>query len=271
MKVFSTRLALCVVGLLALGGQPPEARSGGHCAPDARISAIEGRPGWFHIRSANGRTTARWPATSPENIVPAYVIRALDHGWDVDGSPETASDTLVVPAGSTVRWQLVSGIHTLTSGRGVDDPDAGSRFDYLLDEQHSQFDSTFGAPDTVEYFCFFHEPGMRGVLIVTSNAGVPGERLPSRLGFTRPPRPNPSRGAVSFDVGLQREQKVRIEVLDLRGTRVALLHDGPLAAGDHPFRWRGVTDRGERAPAGIYVVLLRSGAIVTSRLASLLR
>jgi plastocyanin len=270
LRVFSTRLALCALGLMTLACPVREARSGGHCAADAAITAIDGRPGWFDVQTASGRTTARWPA-APQSSVPAYVIRALDHGWDTDGSAETATDTLVVPAGSTVRWQLVTGIHTLTSGRAADDPDAGSAFDYLLDEQHPQFDSTFTAPDTVEYFCFFHEPGMRGVLIVTSSAGVPGERLPSRLAFTRPPRPNPSLGAVSFDVGLPSEQKVRIEVLDLLGTRVAVLHDGPLAAGDHPFRWRGVTDRGDRARAGVYVVLLRSGAMTIAREVSLLR
>jgi plastocyanin len=271
MMVIPTRLALCAFALLSIAGPPRDARSGGHCAAETTISAVEGRPGWFDIRTAAGSTTARWPEVSPENLVPAYVIRALDHGWDADGSAETTADTLVVPAGSTVRWQLVSGIHTLTSGKESGDPEAGSGFDYLLDDQHPQFDSTFTDPDTVEYFCFFHEPGMRGVLIVTTSAGVPGERVPTRLAFTQPPRPNPSRGTVSFDVGLPREQKVRLEVVDLLGARVALLHDGPLAAGEHPFRWRGLTDRGERARAGIYLVLLRSGPMTISRPVSLLR
>jgi plastocyanin len=266
-----TRLMLCAFALLPLAAPVRDARSAGHCAPDATISAVEGRPGWFHIRTPAGSTTARWPQMSPENLVPAYVIRAMDRGWDADGDAETPTDTLVVPAGSTVRWQLVSGIHTLTSGKAGDDPEAGTGFDYLLDDQHPQFDSTFTQPGTVEYFCFFHEPGMRGVLIVTTSAGVPGERVPSRLAFTQPPRPNPGRGTFSFEVGLAREQKVRIEVVDLLGARVALLHDGPLAAGAHPFRWRGVSDRGERAHAGVYLVLLRSGAMTISRPVSLLR
>ena len=271
MRVLPTRIALCALVFVTLADPRHDARSSTHCAADAVISPIAGRLGWFDVRTAAGSTTARWPAASPEDARPAYVIRALDHSWDADGNAQTATDTLVVPQGSTVRWQLVSGLHTLTSGKDAGDPDAGAGFDYLLDEKHAQFDSTFTAPDTVNYFCFFHEPGMRGVIIVTSSAGVPGERLPSRLAFTQPPHPNPSHGAVSFGIGLAREQKVRIEVLDLLGVRVALLHDGPLAVGEHPFRWRGVADNGERARSGIYVVILRSGAMTIVREVSVLR
>jgi len=267
----AARCVLFALSFAALACPAPAARSGDHCAADARITAIAGAPGAFEVGTGAGRTTAHWPAASPATPPPGYVIRALDHGWGVVGSEGNAADTLAVPAGSTVRWELVSGIHTLTSGRGADDPDAGLGFDYLLDEQHTHFDSTFAAPDTVDYFCFFHEPRMRGTLIVVANAGVPGDHIPSRLAFTQPPSPNPSRGAVGFDIGLPREQKVRVEVLDLLGGRVALLHDGPLAAGEHPFRWRGFTDRGERAPAGVYTVMLRSGATQVARTVSLLR
>jgi flagellar hook capping protein FlgD len=263
--------ALFAFALAALACPAQPARSGGHGAADASVTAIAGEPGAFDVRTAAGHTTARWPTASPAGPAPDYVIRALDHDWDFLASATNGADTLAVPTGSTVRWQLVSGIHTLTSGRGADDPDAGAGFDYLLDELHPQFDSTFTSPDTVDYFCFFHEPHMRGTLIVVGNAGVPGERIPSRLAFTQPPSPNPSRGVVSFDIGLPREQKVRVEVLDLLGARVALLHDGPLGPGEHPFRWRGLTDRGERANAGVYTVMLRSGAMKVSRTVSLLR
>jgi hypothetical protein len=271
MKAFLPRSALCLLALAGLAWPADPVRSDAHCAADARITRVEGGTGTFEIRTGWGRTTARWPAASPSAVTPAFVILALDHGWGLAGSQGNAADTIAVPSGSTVRWQLVSGIHTLTSGRGADDPDAGAGFDYLLDEQHPQFDSTFTAPDTVDYFCFFHEPRMRGTLIVVANANVPGERIPTRLAFTQPPSPNPSRGSVSFDIGLPREQKVRVEVLDLLGTRVALLHDGPLAAGEHPFRWRGLTDHGERARAGVYTVMLRSGGTQVARVVSLLR
>jgi plastocyanin len=270
-KPFTTRCALAALVLLALAPPPPAARSAGHCAAAAQITPIPGETSAFRIRTPAGSTAARWPAARPETIVPAFVIRAMEHGWDANGNTGDGADTLTVPAGSTIRWQLVSGIHTLTSGRGADDPDAGIGFDYLLDDQHSQFDSTFTVPDTVPYFCFFHEPAMRGVLIVVSNAGVPGQPTPTRLAFTHPPRPNPSRGAISFDISLPREQKVRVEVVDLLGTRVALLNDGPLTAGEHPFRWRGLTDRGERAPSGLYTVILSSGSTRVARQVSLLR
>jgi len=272
MITLATRRLLPVIGLVGFACLPGAARAGGHCATGASITAIAGRPGTFRIATAGAIATARWPAPAPVNSAPpAYVIRALGDRWDADGNPESETDTLVVTAGSTVRWQLVSGIHTLTDGKDSGDPGAGIGFDYLLDEQHPWFDSTFTAPDTLEYFCFFHEPRMRGVLIVSGSASVPDPLPPSRLHFTRPPRPNPSRGTVSFDIGAPREQIVRIEVLDAHGRRVALLHDGPLAAGDHPFRWRGTTDRGERARVGLYIVHLRSADVTAMRRVTLLR
>ncbi|HEY2955294.1 MAG TPA: FlgD immunoglobulin-like domain containing protein [Candidatus Eisenbacteria bacterium] len=273
MPAFPTRHALQALALLIFPSLASAAGPGSHCASAAHVQAIDGRPGWFRIETAAGRTAARWPAAAPGGgAAPAYVIRALENRWDSDGNPATETDTLVVTAGSTVRWLLVSGLHTLTSGRDSADPDAGNRFDYLLDEQHAWFDSTFTSPDTVEFFCFFHEPGMRGVLIVSGSASVRDGPQPTRLRFTRAPWPNPSLGgATSFAVGVPREQAVRVEVLDAEGRRVALLHDGPLAAGDHPFRWRGASDRGERVRSGLYVVRLRAGEVTAMRTVSVLR
>src|SRR5438034_555228 len=142
------------------GGQPHGNRSG---------AASRRGPG-----PARGSLGARWPSAQPVEGTPAlHVIGALDDSWDADHDPETVTDTLVVPLGSTVRWQLVSGLHTLTSGSGPADPAAGRGFDYLLDPQHAVFDSTFRAADTLQFFCYFHEPRMRGVVIISANASVP--------------------------------------------------------------------------------------------------
>lgn len=262
-------LVVAVASMLS-GSHPSPARGEPHCAASASMVPLEGAPGWFRIVTPHGVTHARWPS-GPQGPAPGFVILALDHAWDADGDPSTGVDTLVVPVGSTVRWKLGSGIHTLTNGTGPGDARSGTRFDYLLDDAHPMFDSTFTAPDTVQFFCFFHSPGMAGVLVVSANASVPGERIPTRISFSRPPTPNPSRGTVSFSVVAPREQKVGIDVIDATGRHVATIQRGALAAGEHPFKWRGRDDAGTLAPAGIYVIQLQAGALSATRRVSLLR
>ena len=152
--------------LLALTGSTPPAPP--HCRANAKVTPVAGDPGWFWIETSHGRWLARNPAAPAPDAAPDFVIEALDMTWESDNDPNTVVDTLVVPAGSRVRWQLVTGIHTLTNGRDDMDPEAGTRFDYLLDEQHPTFDSTFVVPDALDFFCDFHLPWMVGTLIVTS-------------------------------------------------------------------------------------------------------
>ena len=65
-----------------------------------------------------------------------------------------------------------------------------------------------------------------------------------------PAYPNPARTHATFMLSLASPREtVRVEAFDLLGRRVAVLHDGPLAAGTH----RLVLD-GTGLPAGVYVV-----------------
>ena len=89
----AARCVLFALSFAALACPAPAARSGDHCAADARITAIAGAPGAFEVGTAAGRTTARWPAASPATTPPGYVIRALDHGWGVVGSAVNVEST----------------------------------------------------------------------------------------------------------------------------------------------------------------------------------
>lgn len=65
-----------------------------------------------------------------------------------------------------------------------------------------------------------------------------------------PPSPNPSVASATFTVRLGAPEAVTVDLLDARGRRMAVLHDGPLAAGlDHPF-----TVASTALPTGVYVV-----------------
>jgi hypothetical protein len=78
--------------------------------------------------------------------------------------------------------------------------------------------------------------------------------------------PNPSRGRASLTLELAAAQAVRIEVYDALGRRVAVLHDGEVAAGSHAL----VLD-GSVLPAGVYVVRVTGETFAASRRAVLAR
>lgn len=62
--------------------------------------------------------------------------------------------------------------------------------------------------------------------------------------------PNPFNPQAQFTLMVRREQSVRVAVYDVQGRRVALLHEGSLAAGTHH---RFVFD-GAALPSGLYLV-----------------
>lgn len=75
------------------------------------------------------------------------------------------------------------------------------------------------------------------------------------------PYPNPSAGGVTVPLALARTAAVRVTVIDMLGREVAVLHDGSLAAGRHPF-----TLDGSDLLAGLYVVrVVGEGLEVTQR------
>ncbi|MDX1419636.1 MAG: FG-GAP-like repeat-containing protein [Rubricoccaceae bacterium] len=64
-----------------------------------------------------------------------------------------------------------------------------------------------------------------------------------------PVYPNPARGAARVALSLGAAQAVRVEAYDALGRRVAVLHEGQLAAGPHEL-----TLDGSSLPAGVYVL-----------------
>jgi hypothetical protein len=94
---------------------------------------------------------------------------------------------------------------------------------------------------------------------------------PGLPGFTRPIAPNPFREVARFAVRVSVPQPVDLSVFDLAGRRVATLHRGELEAGEQVFEWGGVTEGGDLAPSGFYVVRFRSGAVLQTRRMLLVR
>ena len=76
------------------------------------------------------------------------------------------------------------------------------------------------------------------------------------------PRPNPAFTQSSFELTLPVAGHARVDVLDLSGRLVAVIHDGDLAAGRTVLSWDGLDQDQRRAPPGLY--LLRARAAGTS-------
>lgn len=72
--------------------------------------------------------------------------------------------------------------------------------------------------------------------------------------------PNPFRSTCRLTLCTEKSQTARLEVYNLRGQRLATLHDGVLPPGTKDFTWDGSS-----YPAGVYLVKLSSDAGSLSR------
>ncbi len=72
--------------------------------------------------------------------------------------------------------------------------------------------------------------------------------------------PNPFRGTATVTLALPRTERVEVALFDVLGRRVAVLHEGPLAAGSH-----ALTLDGSGLPSGVYVMRAAGERFTTSR------
>jgi plastocyanin len=202
------------------------------------------------------------------------VFRVLPASFDADGDTlGTLHDTILVAPGTTVRWVRVGpGFHTVTSGADSGDPDATLEYSYIFDDATTSIEHVFTTTGRHDFFCFIHEPVMEGSVIVTSaTTGVGPGGVLARAAFTRPPAPNPTRGALAFAIALPKSSPVSLTVHDLAGRIVARLQDGALPAGEYPFRWEGRGTDGRLVQSGRYFIRLEAGSVRETRPVSIVR
>lgn len=102
--------------------------------------------------------------------------------------------------------------------------------------------------------------------------GAPGELFASnRAVFLAEPSPNPASAQASLRFFLREGGAVELAAYDLRGRRVATLHQGELGAGQHELAWDGRGEDGGPLPAGRYFVRLSAAGGQSQRTLTLLR
>jgi Tol biopolymer transport system component len=79
------------------------------------------------------------------------------------------------------------------------------------------------------------------------------------------PRPNPFTGSTNIGFELAARTRIRLEILDLQGRRVATLVDAVLPAGRHSVPWGARLAAGESPAAGLYFCRLSAGSYRAQR------
>jgi len=85
----------------------------------------------------------------------AGVAMAADHDVDQVGVTFAPAD-IYIQVGDTVNWNWSSGVHTVTNGTDLGDPDLGTLFDGPLDAGNTTFSYTFNSVGTFAYLCRPH-------------------------------------------------------------------------------------------------------------------
>jgi endonuclease/exonuclease/phosphatase family metal-dependent hydrolase len=117
-----------------------------------------------------------------------------------------------------------------------------------------QADDTVTASDHAPIVADFAAPGSVPVAV----SGVPSSEAGLALASAVP---NPFQGAATIAWTLPRAGHVRLTVHDVTGRLVAVLEDGPFAAGMHATRWDGRGGHGAALAGGVYFLRLDASGV----------
>ena len=207
---------------------------------------------WFARHPAHGGAMLGSAAAD------TFLVR--NFAFDTDGSLASQVDTARIVVGESILFRWIAGSHTTTSGL-PSDSDAGSLWDAPisnLSPSTREFSVMFGSAGTFPFFCRPHGAifDMTGVVVVTeSTVGAPPTQTGS-IGFVGTLAPNPTQGGAAFRFALARAGRVRVELYDASGRRLASVLDRDLGPGLHADSWDGRV-QGKRAAAGVYYLRLR--------------
>ncbi|MDP8206832.1 MAG: S8 family serine peptidase [Candidatus Electryonea clarkiae] len=86
-----------------------------------------------------------------------------------------------------------------------------------------------------------------------SKPPLQSENLPSNFSLS-PPHPNPFNNSVNLTLNLPDDGFVTLEVRDILGRHVALIHQDNLTAGSHKFTWKALSSNNKPVASGVYLV-----------------
>ena len=210
------------------------------------------------LASGSGGARLEWdagPDEIPVNGMP--ILRTTDsldvlEVWDVFLLSGASYSIQFTPSGTAaLRWFL------------FDNPGQGAGQGIWRGRDQAVLSGTGNAGYTATSeswhgFVVVNENGEPGgyTLTMTSTPAVgvgPGDAPRTALGAISP---NPLRGHGTIGYSLAKAARVRIEVIDVAGRRVASLDGGDQPAGPGALSWDGRGERGARLDAGVYFARL---------------
>jgi len=99
-------------------------------------------------------------------------------------------------------------------------------------------------------------------------SGDPAGPVPFGL---EPNRPNPFHRGTQIGFSLPETSPARVEIFDVAGRRIRVLHSGSLGAGPHVLWWDGCDSEGQPVAAGSYFYRLQAGDVTDTRKMTLIR
>ncbi len=106
----------------------------------------------------------------------------------------------------------------------------------------------------------------KDMITICYQVGAPSStgEMPLVAGLSRA-WPNPFNPRINFSFDLPVSARARLAVYDLRGHRVTTLVDGILPEGSHSSSWDGKDASGRTVPAGVYLAIMESGSVRSTR------
>lgn len=196
------------------------------------------------------------PVPPPPSGVTAAEVGVREHRLPFGAARHTAE--IVVrraPPGTRVRvaevpsWLSVVSTDVLVGADG--------RAVLELEVRH---EAPADTPGAVHFDVLTPDGGIAGTIAWSLTVAAPVELTVAT------PSPNPSRGAVEIAYAVPAAGPVEVEVVDLRGRRVALVREALVEAGGHRLR----LDTRQWA-AGVYAIRVRAGAEAAVRRVTVVR
>ncbi len=101
--------------------------------------------------------------------------------------------------------------------------------------------------------------------LITSETGEADTTIPSNITMLSGNTPNPFNPSTTIHYSLERSERVKIEIFDVRGRLVTTLIDKMLPAGSYAVTWDGIKDLESVSSSGIYFYRMTAGSFVSTK------